>query len=341
MTVEVDRLTMGPGAFISSTSPNDPFPDLPGGRGRVRVVANEALEIAGDPDQDLPSGITTLTATAGPAGSVEVETPFLEIGAGGRISSTTSASGRGGTVEIKVDRVEVVGEDAITTRSRGVGADAGQAGGIIVEATDTLRISGGSVSARTERADAGDVEVRVGRLVDLQDGAITTSVANGTGGGGNIFIRNPRFVVLDGSRIVAQAEEGRGGDIRIAADNVIRTPDSEIDASSRRGPPGTVAIGAPEQDVSGGLVALPSVFLAASALLRESCAARRSEDTSSFTAAGRGGLPVGPDTPLPGFYALGREAPAAGRAVSSVNPEAPPLVFRLAGLDDRACGGVR
>jgi hypothetical protein len=49
-------------------------------------------------------------------------------------------------------------------------------------------------------------------------------------------------------------------------------------------------------------VQLPTEFLGASDLLRASCAARRSEVASSFTAMGRGGLPPDPAGPLTGSY---------------------------------------
>ncbi|HET6520645.1 MAG TPA: hypothetical protein VFG47_12630, partial [Geminicoccaceae bacterium] len=132
-----------------------------------------------------------------------------------------------------------------------------------------------------------------------------------------------------------------GGAIDLRFGTLFRTPDSVIDASAGpAGIDGTVRLEGPEENVSGGLTALPATFLDASALLRESCAARRDVGTSSFTASGRGGLPVGPDAPLPGFYALGREVPLAGAAAALAGSKPPPLVFEVAGLD-RACGGVR
>jgi large exoprotein involved in heme utilization and adhesion len=227
------------------------------------------------------------------------------------------ASGRSGSIRIDADRVEILGQGLVTTASLAAGEDAGEAGGIVVMARDALRLSGGgSVSAETARADAGDIEIRVGRLLDIEDGAITTSAAGGRGAGGDILI-DPEFVVLDNSRIVANAREGAGGNIRIVADNFIATPDSVISASSDLGIDGTVVVEASEQDVTGGLVALPVGFVDASALLPASCAARRSAHLSSFTATGRGGLPPGPDTPLPGFYTLGLGAFGAPPAAAA------------------------
>jgi hypothetical protein len=58
---------------------------------------------------------------------------------------------------------------------------------------------------------------------------VTASVA------GNIFINphlmNPPLMVLDNSRIEANAQRGAGGNITIRAGQLIRTPDSVIQAS--------------------------------------------------------------------------------------------------------------
>ena len=76
----------------------------------------------------------------------------------------------------------------------------------------------------------GDVTLAAGRLFDLRNSAVTTSVAGGTGSGGNIFI-DPPLMVLDNSRIEANAQRGAGGNITIRAGQLIRTPDSVIQAS--------------------------------------------------------------------------------------------------------------
>jgi large exoprotein involved in heme utilization and adhesion len=139
------------------------------------------------------------------------------------------------------------------------------------------------------------VTVAVGRLFDLHNSAVTTSVAGGTGSGGNIFINphlmNPPLMVLDNSRIEANAQRGAGGNITIQAGQLIRTPDSVIRASSELGLSGTISIAAPNTDVVGSLVVLPKTLLDASSQLREACAARGGHPGSSFTAGGRGDLP--------------------------------------------------
>ena len=143
--------------------------------------------------------------------------------------------------------------------------------------------------------------MEVGSLLHLRDGSsITTSVAcPGTGAclgdGGNITI-DPVFTVLDGgSRIVAQAREGSGGNIRITTDFLFQSPDSLIDVSSEFGVSGTVEIDSPDTDITGGITTLPESFFDAAALLRERCGVRAVSGQSSFIIGG-GGIPAEPDS---------------------------------------------
>jgi hypothetical protein len=120
-------------------------------------------------------------------------------------------------------------------------------------------------------------------------------VAGGAGSGGNITI-DPPLMVLDGSRIEANAQRGAGGNITIRAGQLIRTPDSRVTASGSVN--GNITIAAPNTDVSSSLTVLPETLLDASSQLRVACAARGGRRASSLTAGGRGGLPPDPGAPL-------------------------------------------
>ena len=136
---------------------------------------------------------------------------------------------------------------------------------------------------------------------------------------GNITI-DPKVLVIDDSRILANAPAGFGGKVRIVADNIL-LPGGDFDALLARGDisatggdptrAGTIAVNAPEVDLSGGLVAVEGAFID-TAPLRERCAARRDVGASSFTGVGRGGLPPTPEGPLAGAY-LGRDAAGGAR----------------------------
>jgi filamentous hemagglutinin family protein len=274
VTVEARDVTLkgGDRAIISAETHG------PGPAGNVAVRASNSLKVA-SPTSYITSS-STLGAT-GPSGDVAVRGRDITLQDGGYIS--TEATGPG------------------------------PAGNVLVEAERRLRMNRGRITTESANQGGGRIDLRVGDLAELQDNAeITSTVFGGIGTtAGDITINHPRFLVLNDSRILARATAGRGGNIRIKADNILRSPESAIDASAETGISGTVATSTPEVDLSGGVTILPAVFLGAADLLRESCAARHSEGLSSFTAMGRGGLPPDPAGPLAAPYLEERD-PAAG-----------------------------
>jgi hypothetical protein len=130
----------------------------------------------------------------GDAGPVTVKTDQLLITDSQRgIASSISSSGRrnssgaGGTVNIQARNIQVRDQGVVET----VGDGTGPGGHLSVTATETLRLDHASIRARTETANAGDLKLAVGRLFDLHDSTVTTSVAGGRGSGGNITIDPP------------------------------------------------------------------------------------------------------------------------------------------------------
>jgi filamentous hemagglutinin family protein len=303
-----------------------------GNAGAISVKAGHLL-IAGRNDLDLDNNTRISSETqnnsTGNAGNITVDvTGTLELRNGSMIRTNTRSRGKAGTVRVHADRLLTSNDGAITvagissatsSRSTGAGGEiiidarqmalsdgsaisaesqgSGQGGDIGITVGDTLELDNSSIKAETATAPGGRITVAVGRLFDLKGSRVTTSVAGGTGSGGNIFI-NPHLMVLDNSRIEANAQRGAGGNITIRAGQLIRTPDSVIRASSELGLSGTISIAAPNTDVAGNLVVLPETFFDVSSELRVACAARGGRPASSFSAGGRGGLPPDPGAPL-------------------------------------------
>ena len=157
-----------------------------------------------------------------------------------------------------------------------------------------------SITTEAKQADGGNIHVHAGYMVELIDSKITASVGGGPETvGGNITI-DPQYVILNDSQIIANAYEGKGGNIRIIADVFLASPDSIVDASSALGIDGTVDIRAPITNISGTLAPMQGNFLSTEALLRDRCIARiRGERISSFVVSGRDGLPIRPGSVLP------------------------------------------
>ena len=181
------------------------------------------------------------------------------------------------------------------------------AGDITITAGDQIAMNSGSVTTRAVTADGGNITLNAPNLIQLTDSQITTSVESGVGAGGNITI-DPEALILNNSRILANAFGGPGGNINITADVFLVNSGGQfptsltgiVDASSALSTPGTVNIEATFTNVTGTFTQLPSTPLQATELLRAACAARFSGGkTSSLVVGGRDGLPLQPSDLLP------------------------------------------
>jgi filamentous hemagglutinin family protein len=271
-----------------------------GNAGNIDIKARDTIKMSG-------SSINTVTLGDGDAGTISIEADSLEL-----------RRGHTSLLVLIADVPElIVASSSINSASVSTRSDAGESGRIFVRARDSLRLFDGSrVSVETTRADAGDITLEVGDLLELRNGSsITTSVAGGQGDGGDIRI-DPVFTVLDGgSRIVANARDGRGGNIfiRIVGGGALfRSPDSIIEASSALGIDGSVVIDSPDTDLTGGLVALPANFLDAAAILPQACAERLGGEVSRLVVRP---YEVLPDSPYALRVGLPKAVPGApGRA---------------------------
>jgi hypothetical protein len=182
------------------------------------------------------------------------------------------------------------------------------------------------VSTTSEQSDSGTVEIASETDIFLRDSSVTVRATKGNAGriallapgiislgnstvlaeaglnGGDVFI-DPLFVILDQSRISANAILGAGGNINIIT-NAFLANASAVTASSEASVQGTVNIETVQGDISGALVTLSSSFVNPRTTLVERCALRLGADTSSFIIVGRGGVAPSPEesaaiVPLP------------------------------------------
>ena len=137
-----------------------------GQAGRVTVTANKLLISGVGPDAPTePSGIFTASSGSGQAaGTVNITATELEMRDGGEINTQSFGNATGGSLVVTIK--DKVGLDNVTIR------------------------------AEAASSTGGNVTLAAGRLFDLNNSTVTTSVTGGTGSGGNIFITSP----LDGSR---------------------------------------------------------------------------------------------------------------------------------------------
>ena len=132
----------------------------------------------------------------------------------------------------------------------------------------------GKITTESATPAGGNIDVAIGDIADLRDSEITTSVTKGTEPGGDIrLVPKSTAVVLQNSRIVAEADHGAGGSILISTNALISDVDSLVSADSNFGVDGTVVTDSPEDiNVEQSELSVPPIDV--SSLLREACALR-------------------------------------------------------------------
>jgi filamentous hemagglutinin family protein len=296
---------------------------------------------------------------AGSAGDIVIEVDEqLRISDRGRISVSTRGTGGAGSILINAGGSVVVSEGASIEAELEVVSATGSAGEITIVAGDSVSLTGGSlITARSGgSADAGAITIVAGRsfeaiesevttaadfasggqilitaseLVYLLDSVISTDVADGDGGGGDVMIGDPEnvvpdFVVLNESGIGASARDGSGGRIDIATGTFFAsapfainpgrpfpTTGSFLDATSDiPSLTGTVNVDPPETELVTELASLPASFLDASALLGTACEARTSR-AGSFQVQRYAAFVSPPDANLSAIR-LSQQVPGGG-----------------------------
>jgi large exoprotein involved in heme utilization and adhesion len=197
-------------------------------------------------------------------------------------------------------------------------SSSGSAGTLTIS-TRNLFVNASEISTTAAQSGGGQIAINADQILLRNSSAITSSVIDGAGGGGNISFASKLFIALEDSDILANARFGDGGRIIIdstvfLADlfaNVGRNPGGnfaqfrgngrvDISASSEFGVSGIVSV--PDFSfLQNSLSSLAADFVNPDQVVAGSCIARRNTQQGSFTVTGTGGLARTPyDTGL--FY---------------------------------------
>jgi hypothetical protein len=236
----------------------------------ILITADSVVLTADSTGRNSRAGISAASAGAAPAGDIIVH------------AGSFSA-----------DNVPISSSNTNTNANA-----AGDAGNIDLQsARDVLLTHGSEVTTSADQGSGGNITLGATSMIRLRDSLLQSSVKGEPGSNaGNITI-DPQFVIIQGSNILAQANQGAGGIITIrATEGVLVDPNSRLDASAGpAGISGFVDIRAPVQNLSGTIVPLTQSYLQAAALLAQRCAARFPDGKfSTFVEVGREGLPVEP-----------------------------------------------
>jgi large exoprotein involved in heme utilization and adhesion len=173
-----------------------------------------------------------------------------------------------------------------------------------------LSLDGSRIAANTDAGDGANIAIGARQVVLDSDSEITANTNAGIGG--NVTMANTvaadgqdlsraGTIILRGSKITANAQEGKGGRIDIVAEAVLADPASEIDASSQEGGiDGEVKIEAVRTNLSEIVTPLSPRFDQTAALLSDPCVPRLQRGiVSSFVIRERASVPATPDGLLP------------------------------------------
>jgi len=310
ITINAEQVVLTDGGRLSSSSAHEdsilPPPDGAAGTVLVQGVNGpgtraRSIVISRQDGFQQSSGIFSDTQGTGIGGDITLHADSVTIQNGGKLSVETSgtrASAIGGTITVHADHMQLHSGANITADSNGVA----NAGNINIIATDGLTMQNSSITTlihpnkNGSNAGGGDIQITTSpaATVYLHDNStISASVADGPGGGGNVTI-DPQYVIMQGSRILAQADQGTGGNITIIANVFQPDATSIVTADAGRGVNGTVTIQSPNAPISGKIQPLGNQPLQAATLFTQRCAAVTGGTFSSFMVTGRETLPIEP-----------------------------------------------
>lgn len=274
------------------------------------------------------SRISTNTLRSGNGGELKIDTVSLEIN-NATVSTSTAGKGQAGKLEINADNI-LLQSASIKAISSLKDVDPlkpteAMSGTIEITANKRLQLNNASkITVETEQANAGDITINgEGVLILSRNSGIETSVANGNKKSGDIEINSP-ILSLDTSGILANADQGSGGDITIKG-LVFESPGSRIAASSASevDMDGLVTL-KPDTTISGSISVLPSAVKSVDDQLSKQCATR-SGASSSFVTKGRGNMPVAPGNLMPSnlldYTPLERTKPKNDLAIEASNSD--------------------
>ncbi len=261
----------------------------PGTAGVVRIDAGQVALGAGASVSSASEG----GVNGGDAGVIDIHAEsVITLDGNSSITTETAGDGKAGDITLTAADIRLNDNSSVTSASTSESDGAGDAGMILLDLTrSVIAESGSAVTTEAEGGGGGKIFIRAGGRIYLLDGEITSSVWQGWGNGGDITTAS-EHVVLNRSPVTANAIEGDGGAIFIVTENFLKSQDSKVTATSKRGNDGTVRIEAPDTDVSGALVVMPENLLDATRWMRTSCAARDAENVSRFVIRGRDAVPT-------------------------------------------------
>jgi filamentous hemagglutinin family protein len=220
--------------------------------GDIIVTASDHVTLSDGPFTGRPSGFYSssvgfedveLDALGGNAGSIRITTPRLEMSGGARIDTSSQTNGRGGDVTITAGSISVIGERTLPIPEDDFDIADSRSSGIFSRSVGSEFCSGPC-------GDAGHISISTGSLT-LDSGGVIDTTTSSTGQGGVISIHATNGISMSGtlregtpggifsSTVGTAPDSGDGGNIALAAGQLVNLTDGASVSASSTGPGNT------------------------------------------------------------------------------------------------------
>ena len=279
--ITAETLTLSEGAAVQSVTAG------PGNAGQVSLNVDQ-LNISGG----AKVSSAAMDKSSGFGGTVTINSmgPVSISGQNSGIFSSSDGENSGGQISLTANEVSLEGEATISAQSSGPG----DAGNIFINAGDQFISQDSFVTTEAAQADGGDIEIQAISLVQLVNSDLTATVRGGEGAGGNILV-DPNAIIVENSRIIANAFGGPGGNIDLISNVFLIDQSSVISASSQFNTSGNVNIRASTSVLAETIAPLPKNFVSPASLYASPCVAQQGGQLSSFVQRPRDMAPPQPE----------------------------------------------
>jgi filamentous hemagglutinin family protein len=308
LTIETPNLSILNGGKVQVSTFGE------GNAGRLTITANN-IEIAKSLTQNITNDTGIFAQVDGDAtgngGDVNLKTNNLSLRNGGEVSVATFGKGNAGELSIiATDRVEVLGTSLEGENSQ-ITVDAnknssGRGGNLFLQAAN-LTLDKGQITATTASESGGSITLDIAENITLRNNSLISAKATGAADGGNLTI-DTRFIIANpnqNSDILASAEEGKGGNIKITAESLLgieprnlNSTSNDINASSQNNVDGTISIETPEVNSLRTNIEVEQDVVSPDTIVSQGCYYEGGVAQNSFVVKGRGGMPPEPTQPF-------------------------------------------
>lgn len=268
ISIETDSLTIRDGAIVEARTEAD------GTAGSISIEANNNITISGFSSISGDSSAITAgtgSGATGEGGSIEINTPILNIDNGALITARSNSDFDGGNISLNINTLNLTTGGQVVTSSFG----SGDGGTIEVNTTEGIFISGidSNFNERQELGMMADREIEIG---GSPESAITSRARN-EGNAGSITLNTPLLRVEDqGIVTVSSSGEGVAGSLNVNAPS-IEFNNGTLAAETRAGDQGNITINSSnislennssittsaKEDATGGNITINSTFILA------------------------------------------------------------------------------